>query len=230
MRSPGTEEVENPLPLPNKGCCRPCQPLLSALFLTRKLRWDRGGPWASTKALWNHAVTLRCPCRDLPCGCPQNLLPALGRLEPRPQAARQPPPCPLGRPGTRLFHEVGAEGQAGFPQPSAMQRCRFLLAAGQDGFFGACHYVWLSPRSAYNKREPETLPRARQTPAGRWGPRGRAGSTLPRGPVPFPSQAQTQTRASSPRDAEPDRRVGGCSTCIPSQAAALSRETKASFL
>ena len=132
--------------------------------------------------------------------------------------------------GVMRIHQPGLASSAGFPQPSAMQRCRFLLAAGQDGFFGACHYVWLSPRSAYNKREPETLPRARQTPAGRWGPRSRAGSTLPRGPVPFPSQAQTQTRASSPRDAEPDRRVGGCSTCIPSQAAALSRETKASFL
>lgn len=101
VRSPGTEEADNPLPLPNKGCCRPRQLLLSALFLTRKLRWGRGGPWVSTKALGSHAVTLRCPCQVLPCGRPQNLPPALGQLEPRPQPARRAlcaaPRADLGR-------------------------------------------------------------------------------------------------------------------------------------
>ena len=75
-------------------------------------------------------------------------------------------PCSSGRPGTWLLREVGAEGRL---SAALSERCRSLLAAGQDAF-AACCYVWLSPRSAYNKREPETLPGARQTPAGRWGP------------------------------------------------------------
>lgn len=93
--------------------------------------------------------------------------PTRAKAPPSPPAAL---PCPSGRPGTWLLHEVRAEGRAGFPQPSATERRHCLLAAGQDAFFAACCYVWLSPRSAYNKREPETLPGARQTPAGRWGP------------------------------------------------------------
>lgn len=145
MRSPGTEEVENPLPLPNKGCCRPCQPLLSALFLTRKLRWDRGGPWASTKALWNHAVT---PAVSLPgpaVWLPSEPAASVGPTRAKgPRRPAQPPPCPLGRPGTRLFHEVGAEGQAGF-SAALCHAALPLSVGGGTGWLLRCLPLCLAP-------------------------------------------------------------------------------------
>ena len=121
MRSPGTEEADNPLPLPNKGCCRPCQPLLSALLLTGKLRWGRGGPWVGTKALGSHAVTLRCPCWVLPCGRPQNLPPALGRLKPGSTLPRGPVTFPSQ---TRASSPRDAEPTGGWAgaQPASLLR------------------------------------------------------------------------------------------------------------
>ena len=72
----------------------------------------------------------------------------------------------------------------------------FLLP--QDAFFDITAISGSPPGAPTTKGSPRLSPGTRQTPAGRWGSRGCAGSTLPGGPVTFPSQAQTETRVSSP--------------------------------
>lgn len=222
VRSPGTEEVENPLPLPNKGCCRPCQPLLSPLFLTRKLQWDRDRPRVSAEALWSNKVTLWCPRRGLP--------PALGRLQPRPHPAhRLLCPAPRADLGHGCFARSGQRAEQAFrsplPQSAAAvcwrwDRMPSLLPAAMFGFPPGAPTTNGSLRLC---QEPGRPPLAG---GALWLRR----KHLAQRPCHLPPQAQTQTCTSSPRDAEPGRWAGGCSTCIPSQAAAFFRETKASFL
>lgn len=200
VRSPGTEEADNPLPLPNKGCCRPCQPLLSALLLTGKLRWGRGGPWMGTKALGSHAVTLRCPCWVLPCGRPQNLPPALGRLKPRPQPARRALcPAPRADLGRGCSTRSGRSAEQAFRSPLPRSTAAFCWWRDRMASSALAAVFGSPPGAPTTKGSLRPCQEPGRPPAGRWGPRGRAGSTLPRGPVTFPSQ----TRASSPRDAEP---------------------------
>lgn len=101
-----------------------------------------------------------------PPGPAPSVEPTLSQGPTRPAGCSAPP---LGPTWDTLLREVGQRAEQAFRSPLP-QSAAALLAAGQDAFFAACCYVWLSPRSAYNKREPETLPGARQTPAGRWGP------------------------------------------------------------